>query len=277
MGDRLPEVVEPGVTGLVLEPDDGDRPPGSCFLRDELPDKERDERQEDGRRRDPNLPGRKPDGDLLGGQRLPDRQRMGGRRQRLFNPGEVDKDLLRAPVALLPRFFKAFEDDTVQVLRDLGVERPGGGRRLALLLDGDAQRRIALERKAAGQHLEEDDPQGIEVRAGAGLLALDLLGRHILGRPDHHVAAGDAFGADQAGDPEIHDPGVAISVDHDVRGLEIAVDDPQPVGLGEPLGNLAGHPEGGAHSHLPRAPDEGLQVIAPDVFHGDEERALFLV
>ena len=53
--DRLPEVVEPGVAGLVLEPDDGDRAPGAFFLRDELPDEEGGERQENGRGRNPDL------------------------------------------------------------------------------------------------------------------------------------------------------------------------------------------------------------------------------
>ena len=135
--------------------------------------------------RDPDLLRRQPDRDLLRRRGLAERQGVGRRRQGLFDPAKLGEQLVRALVALLVLLFQALQDERAEVLRDLGVERPRVGRRLALLLDGDAERRLALERQPPGQHLEEDDAQRVDVRARVGLLAVDLLGRHVFGRPDH--------------------------------------------------------------------------------------------
>ena len=73
--------------------------------------------------------GGEPDGDFLGRQRFPGRQSMRSRRQRLLDLGKVGEELFRAPIALLPRFFQAFQDDAVEVLRDLrgsAVAESGG-------------------------------------------------------------------------------------------------------------------------------------------------------
>ena len=116
----------------------------------------------------------------------------------------------------------------------------GSGGASVFCLTATLERRVPLEGQAARQHLEEDDAQRVDVRARVGLLALDLLGRHVLGRPDHHAGARDPLGLDRAGDPEIHDPGVAVAVDHDVLGLEVAVDDAQAVGFRQALADLPG-------------------------------------
>ena len=49
-----------------------------------------------------------------------------------------------------------------------------------------------------------------------------------------------AFRFERAGDPEVHDLGISLAVDHDVAGLEVAMDDAQPVGLGQPVADLPG-------------------------------------
>ena len=82
------------------------------------------------------------------------------------------------------------------------------------------------------------------------------------GVPIIDPGAGDPLGLDRAGDAEVHDPGVAVAVDHDVLGLEVAVDDAQPVGLGQALGDLPGDGDGLADGQGPDPVDEALQVLA---------------
>ena len=70
-------------------------------------------------------------------------------------------------------------------------------RRRGLLepLDRGGQRVVAEERHGAGQHLVEDDAEGVDVDRGRALLALDLLGRQV-GRRAHHAGGagqGDAL------------------------------------------------------------------------------------
>ena len=74
-----------------------------------------------------------------------------------------------------------------------------------------------------------------------GLLAVHLLGRHVFRRPDHHVRRPVMpLGLDRTGDAEVHDPGVAVAVDHDVLRLEVAMDDAEAVGFGQAFADLAG-------------------------------------
>ncbi len=40
--------------------------------------------------------------------------------------------------------------------------------------------------------------------------------------------------------PKVHDPGLSVLVDHDVLGLEVSVDDPQPVRFLKALTYLPG-------------------------------------
>jgi hypothetical protein len=61
-------------------------------------------------------------------------------------------------------------------------------------------------------------------------------------RPGEFPALGSLNGLD--GQAEVHDAGLAPAVDHDIRRLEITVDDPLLVGGGEPRTNLAGYLEG---------------------------------
>ena len=92
------------------------------------------------------------------------------------------------------------------------------------VLDGDGDRRVAVIRRAARQHLVHDDAEGIQVRAAVDLRALGLLGRDI-------VDGAEGFARERilrrrdAGDAEIGDLDAAVLQDHDVVGLDVAVDD----------------------------------------------------
>ena len=87
----------------------------------------------------------------------------------------------------------------------------------------------------------------------------------------------DPPASERAGDPEVHDLGLAVLVDHDVAGLEVPVGDAQLVGFAQALGDLAGDGKGRPDGQRLRPVDEALQVLAPDVLHRQEEGLPLLV
>jgi hypothetical protein len=120
---------------------------------------------------------------------------------------------------------------------------------------------FAVEGHAAGDHLVEDNAQRIDVRAGVRLPALDLLGTHVLGGADDDALPRHRLGAERVGDTEVHDAGVPVPVDDDVRGLEVAVDNSQSMGLGQSIANLRGARHGLGGRQLAGLRDEAAEVL----------------
>ena len=146
--------------------------------------------------------------------------------------------------------------------------------------------RAPAEGALPGQHLEEDDPQRVEVRPRVDRLAERLLRRHVVGRPEHRAdprelrrgpAARRLGGRVDLGDPEVedlHEVRVAVVLDeHHVLGLEVAVDDARGVRGAERRGD--------APQDVNRAFERQravLQLVAQaaprDVLEDEEERAV---
>ena len=68
--------------------------------------------------------------------------------------------------------------------------RPPFGERFGLvveMLNGDAERRFAFERRSARQHLVGGHAQRIEIAAGVDGTSFDLFGAHEQGRSHRHA------------------------------------------------------------------------------------------
>ena len=64
---------------------------------------------------------------------------------------------------------------------------------------------------------------------------------------DHHIAGlGRAFTALELGEAEIRDPGVALDIEQEVRGLDVTVQNALLVGMGQRLGHLESDASDGA-------------------------------
>ena len=108
--------------------------------------------------------------------------------------------------------------------------------------DRERERAGPREREGAGEQLEQHHPQRVDVGATVERGALDLLGRHVRGRPEdgvhrHQRIAGTFVALRDAGDPEVGDSDTGAD-EHHVRGLEVPVDDPGDVRRGEPARDL---------------------------------------
>ena len=88
----------------------------------------------------------------------------------------------------------------------------------------------ALHRALPSQHFKEHQTGRIEIGALADLVAQYVLWRHVGRRTgiDIRIVLGPRR---RRGDAEIHHPRIAILVEQDVRGLEVAVDDALCVGM----------------------------------------------
>ena len=165
------------------------------------------------------------------------------------------------------------------------VHAVSGGRRVPEDRSLDLVGAGSLEGAGAGQDLVERDAEAIDVRSRVHRPAalLDLLGSHVLRRPEPLAGAGQGLVLGAGGEAEVEHHGLAVRADHEVARLHVPVDDSQlvggvqrqrdafkeaqhPVNLGPGLG---GDREDRGVLHA-RGADLGGQVRPRDEAHGDE-------
>ena len=224
------------------------------------------------------------DGEARDGAERPQRARRAGRRdhfrRRRFARGERRRERIAARERRRDRQrgrrtlrgirFQAAHDRAIdrriEIAHDLGRLRDA-----VLLALGDELRQVAsFERAAPGEELVEDEAERVDVAARRDFAAGELLGRHVGGRAGAQRFAGRSRQA------EIGDADPAVAVEHDVGGLQIAMDDAAIVRRGQ------------ARAHLPRdldravlrkaadAAEQRRQILAVDVLHRQERVTLEL-
>ena len=136
------------------------------------------------------------------------------------------------------------------------------------MLHRDLDRRLAVERRLAGQELVEDDSERVEVGARIDLASLGLLGREVLRRPDDRARLGHLARAG-AGDPEVRHLHAALAVDEDVVRLDVAVHDPVPVREAQRREDLARVLDRDVDRRGAAADDQLLERAAVEELHRD--------
>ena len=136
-----------------------------------------------------------------------------------------------------------------------------------------------------GDQLVEHDAEREEIGAMVELEPERLLGAHVARRAEHLAELGARRGAlgaravrlGHAGDAEIEDlGGPAAIAEHDVRRLDVAVDDAEPVGIIERAGDLGADPGDGLERHPARLAQMLVERDAVEQFHGDIGKAVRL-
>jgi hypothetical protein len=163
-------------------------------------------------------------------------------------------------------------DDALQRLGNLRIQ--SARRRRHLVQNRVKQRRPVEmgEGSRGGCDLVEDTARGINIGARIGELGANLLGRHVRQRPELIVAsAGRLLSGrrlQELRNPEVENLHAPVTRHHDIRGLQIAMDDSVVVRRLQAVGQL--DPER-AHFRLGQrsVANALLERDAVDVFHDE--------
>ncbi len=143
-------------------------------------------------------------------------------------------------------------------------------RRLGQVRPQRASSPSRLNGHLAGERVEEQAAERVDVRARVDALAADLLGRDVVERADP-VAGLRAAGDRQRvlREPEVRQVDVVVGGQQDVRGLDVAVHEAGGVRLVQRRADLRDDPRRPLGRQPALAPDEAADVVAGDVAHRD--------
>ena len=137
------------------------------------------------------------------------------------------------------------------------------------------------ERRLAGEHPVHHDAEGVDVRSPVDRSPHDLLGRHVLDRPDEHAGVRELrllIGRVRLGDAEIEDlhvvPATRALDEHHVRRLEVAMNDPRGVGDVERRAHLPGDVDADRNRQLAVTPQLRGERLALEQLHDEVHVAL---
>ena len=174
------------------------------------------------------------------GSPVQQRRRAGDDRLAVENALQIVGEILRRGVAIVAAFRHAFHNDGLQVRRQLGLQKPRRARVLPLDVPQQGLSLIARNGRLQRQQLVERGAQGIDVRAmvDQGHLAAGLLGAHVAHRA-HQVAGARQRGVGlAAGQAEVRDPELAVAVQQQIGGLDVAMHDAALMGCVQRTGRV---------------------------------------
>ena len=145
-----------------------------------------------------------------------------------------------------------------------------------MVLERDLERRAPREGKLPGQEAVEDDAERVDVRGRPRRRAFRLLGRQVGGGAHDRPGFRERRLAGRPRDAEVGELGAALRVEEDVRGLQVAVDDPVRVRMGEAGGDLGREPLRLEVGQRPTAAEALLERAAAEVFEDEVRPALGL-
>jgi hypothetical protein len=128
-------------------------------------------------------------------------------------------------------------DDRLEVAGNLAIEPVQRRRRLIGHLLDQAAALLLVERRAEGEHLVERQAQRVDV-APAVDLAAERLGGHVPQGAEDVTGVGEVLLVVRLGQAEVGDPDDAARVEQQVGRLDVAVDDPLDVRVGQGIGHL---------------------------------------
>ena len=124
---------------------------------------------------------------------------------------------------------------------------------------------LAGEGRAPGEHVEERDPQRVDIGAVVRRPPGGL-GGDVQRGPGHGAGCGDGERAGLAGDAEVHHPHHVVLGDHDVAGLDVSVHYTARLGLFERARHLRGEAQGARRLERPRT-QQVAQLLALHQLH----------
>ncbi len=152
-------------------------------------------------------------------------------------------------------------------LRTVGEWR----RRHHELASENRRRGIAVDRRASGRREVGDCAERIEIASSVDRLAVGLLGTHVSRRTDDRARVAGAWTAVDARDAEVgHDRAAGVTLEENVVGLDVAVDDCVSVSVRERPRDLLREANRVRDVERATARDASRQRLAVDESHHEE-------
>ena len=209
-------------------------------------------------------------GDLAGLEPLADVVELGGLVVDVAGGGQILQDLRRPLVSLAQVRGDGLHHDVGDLLGDVAVAHAGRGAAPLRHQPLDLRRVGAEVGKGAREHLVQHHAHRVDVR-GQHRASGELLGGHVGRAADH--GRGVAL-LEQAAGAEVGHLEHAALRQQDVGRAQVAVEDLRLVRVLHPLQDLDDVVRGARHVQALLAVEHGLQALALDVVHHDEEDAL---
>ena len=140
----------------------------------------------------------------------------------------------------------------------------------------DTGQRVGVERHRAGQHLKGDDAERVLVALRARPAAGALLRAHEGGRADHGTVGGEGHIRSPQRDSEIRHHDAPVSIDQDIRALQVPVHDAAVVGVRGGAAGPAQHVQHHRHGQRSLRVDDDVQGPPLDELHRDVQNATHL-
>ena len=122
-----------------------------------------------------------------------------------------------------------------------------------------------LDRRHPRERAEKDAPEREDVGRGHARLARGLLRGAVSDRADERARDREALEVARRGETEVGEPGPALGVDEDVRGLHVPVNDPLGVDRPERARHVADRARRLERVELRLLLEDGLEARAVDV------------
>ena len=132
-------------------------------------------------------------------------------------------------------------DDRLQVAGNLGIQLVQRRRGLARHLLHQPAALLLVERRPEGEHLVERQAERVDV-APAVDLAAERLGGHVPQGAEDVAGVRQVLLVVRLGQAEVGHPDDPVGVEQQVRRLDVAVDDPLGVRVGQGVGHLDADP-----------------------------------
>ena len=209
-----------------------------------------------------------------------DRGRRSGRARGQRGPCRLDQ-VTTGGEAVLRVLLERSGDDVGDCLRQVGPD--GADVRHRSREDGGDERTevVLRERPAAGEQLEEHDPEGVDVGPAVHGLAGDLLGRGVGDRGRDLAVAGQRR---QRGhvlrDAEVGQhrllAAVVAGLEQDVRRFDVPVEQPAGMCVVQCAADRGDDLQGVLRRERPALPQGDVQIRAVDEAHGDPQQVAVL-